>query len=855
MSRMASAFRHANFHPKALAAAIALALGATATHATAEPLAELTARAVLPAATFAPGPTSGQHLGAGPINSQPLPFLDKQPVQGFSAVLRNKDGSFLAMPDNGYGSIENSADFNLRAYKIAPSFKTANAGTSGDGSIAVQGFIQLRDPDHKVPFAIVNEFTRQRVLTGADFDIESMRLAKDGTLWFGEEFGPFLLHFSANGRLLEAPIALPDFENPGHEVRSPQNPYYEEASAVRVMNAVHTHAQQHGNAKTPVFSPNNVMLKYAAKTSGANPYPASNPNLHPQRGTNTPAGLAPAASDIFDVKSIQAAGYPVVTWTVNDPARMDELLKVGVNGIISDDPDLLFTAVKNFDANGDGTPGDYLGADGLVDTGKFDLQAHRGGRNLRPENTLPSMEVGLDSLATTLETDTGITKDGIPVLSHDPYIEAAKCRRADGQPYTLANQALIKNMTVAQIQSTFICDNLLAGRPRQTNDRTLSPVAVAFAASHGLADPYVKPTAQQLFDFVAFYVDYYQNGAGQSDPNATPRWKNAAKVRFNIETKINPRSDQDAEQGRVYKDRTIGPKRFADILAGVIEANGMTERADIQSFDFRTLLRVQERHPNIRTVYLFTDSPIFTGSGANDGGNLQDENGANTPWLGGLHWPYRSTFLTTPPRAQSSGGFEGMALSMDRSKLLPLLEKPLAALPGNPASKVLKIHEFDLASKQYTGASYDYPLELNGDGSFKGTSIGDFTLHGKTHGLVIERDNFQGAAAKFKAIYDIQLGAPGQPVAKTQVVDLLNIADPNGISLGAPSELAGDLGLGTTFSFPFVTIEDVVVLDSTHIGVINDNNYPFSLGRHIGTGMPDDNEFITLKLSQPLPKD
>ena len=40
----------------------------------------------------------------------------------------------------------------------------------------------------------------------------------------------------------------------------------------------------------------------------------------------------------------------------------------------------------------DGTPGDYLDADGLVDIKKFDAQGHRGGRGLRPENTLPAME-------------------------------------------------------------------------------------------------------------------------------------------------------------------------------------------------------------------------------------------------------------------------------------------------------------------------------------------------------------------------------------------------------------------------------------------------------------------------------
>jgi glycerophosphoryl diester phosphodiesterase len=43
-----------------------------------------------------------------------------------------------------------------------------------------------------------------------------------------------------------------------------------------------------------------------------------------------------------------------------------------------------------------------------------------------------------------------------------------------------------------------------------------------------------------------------------------------------------------------------------------------------------------------------------------------------------------------------------------------------------------------------------------------------------------------------------------------------------------------------------------VILDRRHVLVINDNNFPFSLGRHLGTGAPDDNELIALKLPSPI---
>src|SRR6185437_8047784 len=98
------------------------------------------------------------------------------------------------------------------------------------------------------------------------------------------------------------------------------------------------------------------------------------------------------------------------------------------------------------------------------------------------------------------ETDTGVTKDGISVISHDPYVQATKCRKADGTSYTPADDVLIRTLTATEIQKGFVCDRVFRG-PTQLNDRALSPVAVAFAKSAGLPDPYVMPTLQNLFDF------------------------------------------------------------------------------------------------------------------------------------------------------------------------------------------------------------------------------------------------------------------------------------------------------------------------------------------------------------------
>jgi hypothetical protein len=193
----------------AVAAFAALAAAAGRTEPTLE------GRAILPADAYQPGPPSGAFITADNGVTPPFPG---QPIPGFSAVLDAGHGEFWAMPDNGYGAKTNSGDFLLRVYRVDPDFKTAKGGS---GAVEVLGFIQLRDPDARITFPL---FRSDRLLTGADLDIESLRVAKDGTLWFGDEFGPFLVHTDATGKVLEAPIPLPG-------VQSPQNPFLPDPDA------------------------------------------------------------------------------------------------------------------------------------------------------------------------------------------------------------------------------------------------------------------------------------------------------------------------------------------------------------------------------------------------------------------------------------------------------------------------------------------------------------------------------------------------------------------------------------------------------------------------------------------------
>jgi hypothetical protein len=206
-----------------------------------------------------------------------------------------------------------------------------------------------------------------------------------------------------------------------------------------------------------------------------------------------------------------------------------------------------------------------------------------------------------------------------------------------------------------------------------------------------------------------------------------------------------------------------------------------------------------------------------------------------------------------------SGGYEGMAMSSDGTKLYGLLEGPLfkdGAVEKADGHTATRIFEFDVASKAFTGRYWLYPLADGGE------AIGDFNMLDATTGLVIERDNGAGTAdkacadpknpkpdcfampAKLKRIYKIEFSDAnvGKAVRKIGYIDLLNIADPD------HKRLQG--GHDAVYDMPFVTIENVDRVDATHIIVGNDNNLPFSAGRALNKA--DDNEFVILDVAELL---
>ena len=204
----------------------------------------LTGWARMPAATFADGPTSGQFAAPNPYGTNTPPFVNRQPVQGFSGVLAGPhEDIFHFLVDNGFGAQNNSADAMLRAYTLKINWHTQEGGTgtinpadwnSGRerSTFDARTRLELNDTRHKLTVPIQADYANYynnpanppvdariragRLLTGADFDIESFRRDRWSNYWFGDEFGPYLIKTDANGTVLRSEIPLPG-------VYAPQN--------------------------------------------------------------------------------------------------------------------------------------------------------------------------------------------------------------------------------------------------------------------------------------------------------------------------------------------------------------------------------------------------------------------------------------------------------------------------------------------------------------------------------------------------------------------------------------------------------------------------------------------------------
>jgi glycerophosphoryl diester phosphodiesterase len=243
----------------------------------------------------------------------------------------------------------------------------------------------------------------------------------------------------------------------------------------------------------------------------------------------------------------------------------------------------------------------------------FDLQGHRGARGLKPENTLPAFETGLDEGVTTLELDLHLSADDQIVVWHDPVIDPLKCGLAEGAPSDVPDPddpeiprfaLAVRALSVEQL-GWYRCDRNPDPARFPDQDASASPLA---------GDRYAIVTLEELFAFVERYAE---------DASKTGLQRAAARqVAFNIETKRKP--DDPAAIGDGFNGSDAGPFEIA--VLEIVAESGMDDRVIIQSFDPRSIRAIRAIDPDIPLAFLTSRGAVDFDAMVEGGANVWSPN-------------------------------------------------------------------------------------------------------------------------------------------------------------------------------------------------------------------------------------
>ena len=215
----------------------------------------------------------------------------------------------------------------------------------------------------------------------------------------------------------------------------------------------------------------------------------------------------------------------------------------------------------------------------------IEIQGHRGARGLLPENTLPSFERAVELGVDVLELDLGMTRDGVPVVHHDRALNPEQTRDAAGA-WLAPPGAFLNTLDLADLADL---DVGRAAPGSRTAERFPEQVPRDGARIPTLADVL-----------------------------ALGKRPGAEGLRFNIETKLNP----------LAPEETAGPEAFARAVVAVLRAEGMVERANLQSFDWRVLFEARRLAPELATVCLTAERRWLD--------NILRGQPGPSPWTAGL---------------------------------------------------------------------------------------------------------------------------------------------------------------------------------------------------------------------------
>ncbi len=198
-----------------------------------------------------------------------------------------------------------------------------------------------------------------------------------------------------------------------------------------------------------------------------------------------------------------------------------------------------------------------------------DVQAHRGGMGLYPEESLEAMLNSVDLGVNTLEMDLCITGDKQVILSHDKYFHHRYATRPDGTSVNAGDpKEYLWHMPYSEIAKY---DVGMKANPDWPEKKCI---------------PVHKPLAAEVIDAVEAYT----------------KEKGLAPMKYNIEIKSDPDYDGGIE-GQDWPDY----REFTDLCMEMLDARGLGDRLIIQCFDERALNYINQKYPGHILAYLVED--------------------------------------------------------------------------------------------------------------------------------------------------------------------------------------------------------------------------------------------------------
>ncbi|MEJ7767051.1 MAG: glycerophosphodiester phosphodiesterase family protein [Chitinophagaceae bacterium] len=206
--------------------------------------------------------------------------------------------------------------------------------------------------------------------------------------------------------------------------------------------------------------------------------------------------------------------------------------------------------------------GETIKTSNLQTVNLLDLQAHRGGRGLMPENTIPAIKNAIDLRVTTLEMDVVISKDNQVVVSHDPFFNDVLTTTPDGKFLTKKTslQYLLYTLPYDTIRKYDVGTRPHPDFPKQQKMQVY------------------KPLLSELIDAAEAYAK-----------------EKGHEIMYNIEIK-----SKEGFDGLRHPD----PGTFSELLVSVLKQKQVVSRTTVQSFDIRPLRYLHAKHPSIVLSYL-----------------------------------------------------------------------------------------------------------------------------------------------------------------------------------------------------------------------------------------------------------